>query len=115
MHGKNLGPHRHGRIYRLFEHRRLSFLFDTARSTIYYSVITEKELLSKLRLREAERQEITSLPIGQTDRKPLRFDIPGSGTATHGWKEADALVASGLVNDCPCILATQNIFGTLPI
>src|SRR5207253_3033869 len=41
-----------------FNSGRFSSLFDSSRFTVYYSVVTKKELLSKPGLREAERQAI---------------------------------------------------------
>lgn len=41
-----------------FNTGRFSSLFDTARCTVYYSIITKKELLTKSGLRDAERDAI---------------------------------------------------------
>lgn len=41
-----------------FNSGRFSSLFDSSRFTVYYSVVTKKELLSKPGLREAERQAV---------------------------------------------------------
>lgn len=41
-----------------FNTGRFSSLFDTARFTVYYSIITKKELLTKSGLRDAERDAI---------------------------------------------------------
>jgi hypothetical protein len=41
-----------------FNSGRFSSLFDSTRFTVYYSVVTKKELLSKPGLREVERQAI---------------------------------------------------------
>lgn len=41
-----------------FNTSRFHALFDSARFTVYYSIITKKELLGKLGLRDSERESI---------------------------------------------------------
>jgi len=41
-----------------FNASRFHALFDSTRFTVYYSIVTKKELLTKLGLRDAERESI---------------------------------------------------------
>ena len=89
---------------------RFSFLFDASRYTVYYSVITQKELLSKPGLREAERQAILQelrrcRMVRLTDVIVSRYsDLRNRYPSLE---KADALiVATALARKLP--LVTQN-------
>lgn len=89
---------------------RFHALFDSPRFTVYYSIITKKELLTKPGLRDAERESI------QTELSRCRL-IPLSDSITARYTDirrrypsidkADALIAAtALVKRLP--LMTRN-------
>jgi predicted nucleic acid-binding protein len=89
---------------------RFSFLFDGSRYTVYYSVITQKELLAKSGLRETERQAIL-----QELRRCRMVNLTEAITSRYSelrdrcrsLEKADALIAAtALVRSLPLI--TQN-------
>jgi len=93
---------------------RFSSLFDPARFTVYYSIVTQKELLSKPGLREAGRQEIhaelsryrlVSLTESITVRySELRDRYPSL-------EKEDALIAAtALVKNLPLVTRNKKHF-----
>lgn len=97
-----------------FNSGRFSSLFDASRFTVYYSVITKKELLSKSGLREAERQAIlqelsrcrlVKLTEAITTRySELRERYPSL-------EKEDALIAaSALVKNLPLVTRNKKHF-----
>lgn len=97
-----------------FNTGRYSALFDRNRFTIYYSIVTRKELLSKAGLRESEREAILTelrgcrlvrLTDGITRRyTDLRRRHPSL-------EKADALIAaSALVKNLPLVTRNRKHF-----
>lgn len=93
-----------------FNTGRFSSVFDASRFIVYYSIVTKKELLTKLGLREAEREAIVS----ELSRCRL-INLSDSITARYAnlrrqhpsLDKADALIAAtALVKRLP--LLTRN-------
>jgi predicted nucleic acid-binding protein len=93
-----------------FNAGQFSFLFNPSRYTVYYSVITQKELLSKPGLRESERQAIL-----QELRRCRLVNLSETITSRYSelrdryptLEKGDALIAAtALVKKLP--LFTQN-------
>jgi len=97
-----------------FNSGRFSSLFDSSRFTVYYSVVTKKELLSKPGLREAERQailhelsqcRIVKLTEAITTRyAELRERYPSLD------KEDALIAASALVKSLPLVTRNKRHF-----
>jgi predicted nucleic acid-binding protein len=97
-----------------FNHGRLSTLFDSRDFTIYYSIVTKKELLSKPGLRDAERHAI----VGELRRfrvvkltnaiasrySDLRRVYPRLA------KEDALIAATALTKRCPLVTRNQRHF-----
>jgi len=89
-------------------------LFDSPHHTIYYSVVTKKELLSKPGLREREREAILlelrrwrMIPL--TDNITLRFSQVQKSYPSL--EKADALIAAtALVKNLPLVTRNKKHF-----
>lgn len=97
-----------------FNSGRFSFLFDSSRFTVYYSVITKKELLSKPGLREAERQAILHelrrcRLVKLTEAITIRY--AELRDRCPSLEKADALIAaSALVRHLPLLTRNKKHF-----
>ncbi len=93
---------------------RFSSVFDSFHFSIYYSIVTKKELLTKLGLREAEREAI----VAELSRCRL-INLSGSITEQYSnlrrqhpsLDKADALIAStALVKRLPLVTRNKRHF-----
>lgn len=97
-----------------FNTGRFSSVFDASRFIVYYSIVTKKELLTKLGLREAEREAIVS----ELSRCRL-INLSDSITARYAnlrrqhpsLDKADALIAAtALVKRLPLVTRNKRHF-----
>ena len=117
-HGKSLSPRRHGYLIDYFNSGRFSPLFDSSRFTLYYSIITKKELLAKSGLRDSERESIlTEL------RRCRLIMLSDSITARYtelrrrhpSLEKGDALIAAtALVKRLPLLTRNRRHFQVIP-
>jgi predicted nucleic acid-binding protein len=93
---------------------RFSSVFDSSVFTVYYSIVTKKELLTKLGLRETEREAI----VAELSRCRL-IGLSNSITARYSnlrrqypsLDKADALIAStALVKRLPLVTRNKRHF-----
>ena len=97
-----------------FNSGRFSSLFDSRQFTIYYSVVTKKELLSKPGLQETERLAILDelsrhRIVKLTDRITNRYSELRSRHPSL--EKADALnAASALVKNLPLVTRNKKHF-----
>ena len=97
-----------------FNSGRFSAIFDSSRFTVYYSVVTKKELLSKPGLRDAERQAILA-ELGRCRIIKLTETITLKYTELrgryHSLAKEDALIAaSALIRNMPLITRNKRHF-----
>ncbi|BFU92359.1 MAG: hypothetical protein NTAFB01_35460 [Nitrospira sp.] len=97
-----------------FNTGRFSSVFDASRFIVYYSIVTKKELLTKLGLREAEREAIVSelsrcRLINLSDSITARYaDLRRQHAALD---KADALIAATvLVKRLPLVSRNKRHF-----
>ncbi|HWF58884.1 MAG TPA: PIN domain-containing protein [Nitrospira sp.] len=97
-----------------FNTGRFSSVFDSSHFTVYYSIVTKKELLTKLGLREAERKAI----VAELSRCRL-INLSDSITARYSnlrrqhpsLDKADALIAAtALATRLPLITRNTRHF-----
>ncbi len=97
-----------------FNSGRFSILFDTTRFTIYYSVVTKKELLAKPGLRDAKRQAIlqelrTCRLVKLTDAITTRYTE--LRRLYPSLQKAEALIAaSALTRNLPLVTRNRKHF-----
>ncbi|MDH4368583.1 MAG: PIN domain-containing protein [Nitrospira sp.] len=101
-----------------FNSGRFSPLFDSSRFTLYYSIITKKELLAKSGLRDSERESIlTEL------RRCRLIMLSDSITARYtelrrrhpSLEKGDALIAAtALVKRLPLLTRNRRHFQVIP-
>src|SRR5438309_10520980 len=97
-----------------FNSCRFSSLFDPTRFTVYYSVVTKKQLLSKPGLREVERQAILfglsrCRMIKLTETITVRYSELRD--RYQSLEKEDALIgACALVQDLPSVTRAKNHF-----
>jgi predicted nucleic acid-binding protein len=93
---------------------RFASLFDASRFTVYYSIVTKKELLSKSGLRESERQAILSelaqcRLVKLTEAITLRYSELRDRYPSL--EKEDALIAAGaLVKNLPLVTRNKKHF-----
>jgi predicted nucleic acid-binding protein len=97
-----------------FNSGRFSALFDSPRFTVYYSVITKKELLSKPGLREAERRAILQ-ELGRCRIVKLTEVVTARYSELRdrypALEKEDALIAaSALVKNLPLVTRNKKHF-----
>jgi predicted nucleic acid-binding protein len=97
-----------------FNSGRFSSLFDPTRFTVYYSVVTKKELLSKPGLREVERQailfELSRCRIVKlTETITVRYSVLRDRYPSL--EKEDALIAAyALVKNLPLVTRNRKHF-----
>ena len=97
-----------------FNSGRFSTIFDSSRFTVYYSVVTKKELLSKPGLRDAERQTILAelarcRIINLTESITVRYtELRGRYSSLA--KEDALIAASALIRKMPLITRNKRHF-----
>jgi len=97
-----------------FNTGRFSAIFDSSKFTVYYSVVTKKELLSKPGLRDAERQAILA-ELGRCRIIKLTEAITARYSELRGRypsldKEDALIAASALVKNLPLITRNKKHF-----
>lgn len=97
-----------------FNTGRFHALFDPAHFTIYYSVITQKELLNKQGLRDSERETIHA-ELGHCRLIPLTNSITAQYSELRrrhpSLQKADALIAAtALVKQLPLLTRNKRHF-----
>lgn len=97
-----------------FNRGRFYALFDPARFTIYYSIVTQKELLAKQGLRDSEREAIHA-ELSHCRLIPLSNSITARYSDLRrchpSLQKADALIAAtALVKQLPLLTRNKRHF-----
>lgn len=101
-----------------FNSGRFSPLFDSSRFTLYYSIITKKELLAKSGLRDSERESILS-ELSRCRLIMLSDSITARYTELRrrhpSLEKGDALIAAtALVKRLPLLTRNRRHFQVIP-
>lgn len=101
-----------------FNTGRFHSLFDSDRFIVYYSIITKKELLTKLGLRDAEREAILT-ELGKCRLIPLSDAITAQYSDLRrrfpAMAKGDALIAAtALIKQLPLLTRNNRHFRVIP-